>query len=596
MHDSVENGIVTNVEDVEACESNPWLVKDASVFLKYNCPECDYSNQKLKVFTEHALENHPKAKVFITAQNVAEQFSLDRTIKSEDPEYFEYSNYDFDSNHYLDPSVKEETKEDIIEKPRKRKAKKKHVKKPSIPKKEITSEMLTCSICVIEFPSKQLLKSHKLEKHKIGEQYGCLYCNYKVKNGRWIYLLYHIDTKHPDHGEKKHLCSLCSKGFIYESSVKLHKLRCGNEKDQKHMCHICGKHLSLPSLKEHMLLKHSFKDATKLVCEKCGFSTISKQKLKDHIRQKHEIEKHKKCPYCNWRTPQSQKIPVHIDHHHPETGEKKFFCNKCDKGFIHKASHTNHTKFRCRFSEYVNTYTNPNRDTKLGLHCDYCNDILNSDTHAKNHYRCHHPGKPIIADGFTKFHCTTCTEFFFSKNKLERHLNLEHGVKTEKNYCKKCKQTYTDEHNFCRKDEKFIYNCPHCSGEYTSKEGLKFHISRIHEGKNTKYSCKHCDQTYASNQNLQSHIQSVHEKGQDYECKPCGKKFGSYRAVVNHNNQSHSQVNCEICGKQIANPNALKRHKVFVHNDTKGAWLCEKCPKKVFFVQTAFEKHMNEKH
>ena len=37
---------------------NPWNVSNASEFLKYCCPECEYSNQNLHDFSDHALENH----------------------------------------------------------------------------------------------------------------------------------------------------------------------------------------------------------------------------------------------------------------------------------------------------------------------------------------------------------------------------------------------------------------------------------------------------------------------------------------------------------------------------------------------------------
>ena len=88
---------------VEDCDDyNPWIADDASAFLKYNCPECDFSNKTLQLFTEHALENHIKSKVFFTPENLAEQFKLD-IIKNEDPEYFEYEN-DFDVDHFFPPN------------------------------------------------------------------------------------------------------------------------------------------------------------------------------------------------------------------------------------------------------------------------------------------------------------------------------------------------------------------------------------------------------------------------------------------------------------------------------------------------------------
>ena len=37
---------------------NPWEVSDATAFLKYCCPECDFKNELYEEFSGHALENH----------------------------------------------------------------------------------------------------------------------------------------------------------------------------------------------------------------------------------------------------------------------------------------------------------------------------------------------------------------------------------------------------------------------------------------------------------------------------------------------------------------------------------------------------------
>ena len=48
---------------IENVEYNPWGVESASVFLKYCCPECDYSHQNLDFFTDHALKRHNKSNI-----------------------------------------------------------------------------------------------------------------------------------------------------------------------------------------------------------------------------------------------------------------------------------------------------------------------------------------------------------------------------------------------------------------------------------------------------------------------------------------------------------------------------------------------------
>lgn len=272
--------------------------------------------------------------------------------------------------------------------------------------------------------------------------YTCSLCDFKTTDANWNKLLYHIDSRHPEHGEKRFACSNCNKTFIYEASTRIHRTqrKCGvNIEKHPHVCELCGSNFGHKSkLNEHMLLKHSNSDdKTKLVCEKCGFSTVSKHKLRDHIRAKHEVEKHRKCPYCDYRSEQKQKIHFHIDIKHPESGQKNFFCDKCQMGFIYQQTCTHHMKFKCKLSGYVRP---GETRQKLGLTCGYCDAVFNSDYRAKIHYKAKHPGKPILAKGFKKYNCAYCTDFFFTEESLNCHLNLTHGLKTEKNYCKKCKQ------------------------------------------------------------------------------------------------------------------------------------------------------------
>ena len=56
---NMDQNIETDIKK-ETFETNPWSVNDASVFLKYCCPECEYHDGDLKVFSNHALENHER--------------------------------------------------------------------------------------------------------------------------------------------------------------------------------------------------------------------------------------------------------------------------------------------------------------------------------------------------------------------------------------------------------------------------------------------------------------------------------------------------------------------------------------------------------
>ena len=63
------------------------------------------------------------------------------------------------------------------------------------------------------------------------------------------------------------------------------------------------------------------------------------------------------------------------------------------------------------------------------------------------HYDLHHSGKPIIEENHENFPCSNCNDVFLFEDEFNCHINLVHGIKTEKNYCPKCKLSYVENHN-----------------------------------------------------------------------------------------------------------------------------------------------------
>ena len=77
-------------------------MSDATVFLKYCCPECDFKNDNFDDFSGHALENHVLAKtLFLKYQNT--NTNIDTNIKVE-PSYdlIEDDNEDIKPTQYED--------------------------------------------------------------------------------------------------------------------------------------------------------------------------------------------------------------------------------------------------------------------------------------------------------------------------------------------------------------------------------------------------------------------------------------------------------------------------------------------------------------
>ena len=443
-------------------------------------------------------------------------------------------------------------------------------------------QVVNCEICSEKVENEEIYKSHILEKHTDGINYFCPYCDAKYKwqgtnsiNGLKG-LIHHIDSTHPETGENKFYCDKCRKGFIHKTSLDYHMvLTHSNHNVNK--CELCeAEFQTLSGFRKHMAINHSTGEEPVLMCDKCDFTALHKSTLQRHVFTKHDIDKHKKCPCCEYKTPHTQKLYIHIDSQHPEYGDKKLSCEKCWKSFIYELSLKQHVSFECKFSDY--SKSRPKRKQsksqiqkskkKSNVKCDYCCEILNGGNQIKIHYKEVHPDKPIILEGIDKFHCDYCNNFFFTKINLERHSYVKHGKETGKKICQKCFGPFSTQHN-CQK-ERYI---------------------------RSTYICDNCGMTFASKDNLKSHVLSVHEKRLDFACKHCGKRFPTLKVLEGHVKQTHTQnVKCEICDKKISNPIELRRHKVFVHKETEGAWLCEMCPKSAFFSKSTFEKHMKTKH
>ena len=187
------------LEDVDVNE-NPWSVDDASVFLNYCCPECEYKNQDLQVFTEHALENHVNATTLFGPENYDEKLLFDIN-KTED--------FDLDS---LD-----DNKDDLFE---------------QIGITNVSD--IVCKFCEFTAVSiTNIIQHHKkVHEDKTPPFFKCDHCDfYHVKNKT---VKKHSTIKH---GKKffAYQCQTCGKQMAIFKAYKDHlKALCkSNQKDLK---------------------------------------------------------------------------------------------------------------------------------------------------------------------------------------------------------------------------------------------------------------------------------------------------------------------------------------------------------------------------
>merc|ERR1712173_507454 len=101
----VEEKVVKNETDhpfdVVQNETNPWSVGDASVFLKYCCPECEFRDWNLKSFADHALENHTGSNVLFTTDDRS-WYSNDISENPNENIFIKEENSDNEDNDYIE--------------------------------------------------------------------------------------------------------------------------------------------------------------------------------------------------------------------------------------------------------------------------------------------------------------------------------------------------------------------------------------------------------------------------------------------------------------------------------------------------------------
>jgi len=215
-------------------------------------------------------------------------------------------------------------------------------------------------------------KCGNIDKSTVNNNFKCSYC------GKCFKLLYYLDRHLVKHtGEKKYQCDECPQLFAYKQDLPRHK--------KIHRIDRVLFECSDPSCEKsfttkHALTVHEETHGEDFVCDLCGKTFSTKQRLKTHTVKAH-------------------------------TKEFSLFCDKCGKGYLDKERNRSfkiHIE-KCGFKEP------PGRKPRA---CELCERLFDSKSGMDRHLKSHSKSKD--------FPCNFCTKAYADKQNLLKHLKVIH--------------------------------------------------------------------------------------------------------------------------------------------------------------------------
>ena len=558
-------------------ENNPWSVEDASTFLKYCCPECDYQILNLEMFSRHALQNHTKSKLLFRIEKYEEKVTNYEEIVTN----FEEIVTNYENNLEIQtasdfPLQSEEMETDPFVKNYKIQlpdSKANDVENNRIfhqePRKPIIKK---CKISnVPKGKKKNGVKTVRPRKQSIDEEFELV----KQQCGRHkiprMAMMLSIPKSSIDARIKE-------EGITF--SKKLAKcVFCNMEKK----CKICSAQFSKWTLlNQHMFDMHKETIQKIEKCELCFSEFASKKVLILHKLHTHQVGKDKCCVYCDFKHASWLKLGNHIDSFHPEYAEPTYFCQICGKGFIFEENW-----------QYHETHLHKTN------RCNVCKiDCLDRDG-LKAHFLQKHKFEKSFEEEVEN--CDLCLFEVSSKGLLEKHLKEKHQS-GKKKCCPYCDfkssggwpdlKYHIDYHHPKNGDKKHF--CDTCNEGFIYKESVKLHKNSKHQ----KHVCHICGMEYSAKMNLKEHMLKNHKnesETKNWICETCAYSAPTKKSLNAHITVKHAidkHENCPICEYHAPDMKHIHVHIDSKHPEhDKKTFVCNHCPRS-FIFEASLKKHL----
>ncbi|ULT98065.1 hypothetical protein L3Y34_005715 [Caenorhabditis briggsae] len=344
--------------------------------------------------------------------------------------------------------------------------------------------------------------------------------------------------------EKRHICSICNKGFSYFSILESHKRSHTGEKPYK--CHYnCPKrfaqkatlqvhertHTGERPYKCRYCPKTFAQYGTKTVheksahlgirnykCPKCGKLLSSPSALYTH--KKTHGDKIFRCEFCPKTFALKNYLKLHVKQVH-EQNERKHICVHCDKGFAYAGSLQVHVRTHTGERPYI---------------CKFCPKSFASQGNLQSHERTHTGERP--------YSCQFCPRTFIQKSQLTAH-EATHLTNKQANSESNILQPAAPE-------QTGSYECTLCHKKYPYASSLYIHMRKHSGDSKPGFSCEGCGKPYNQKTSL-----SIHQD----QCDAFKNwlKLDKMR-IESAENVTSFPHNCEGCGTSCVQPISLRIH------------------------------------
>ncbi|XP_034466556.1 zinc finger protein 1035 isoform X1 [Hippoglossus hippoglossus] len=439
-----------------------------------------------------------------------------------------------------------------------------------------------CQACGRGFVSLFALRKHK-HTHGKSRPYRCAKCDCSFTGPSQ--LAEHMTT----HREESFPCDICNRVFLSKSSRAEHRKSHSKSGDHPPPSFARAKQESSTSPSESSSV---FTKEFKYRCGVCNERFKDPEQLSEHgcLAAK---ERPYACSDCDKYYLHASHLKKHRNTHHLSLSKSEYPCNQCNSSFSSSQHFLSHLKTHVDPAAAIKR--NAEGKDKDSFICPVCHQSFTSAIELIGHFPIHldstfeckickmkfpsgrkleeHEQTHLTAA--TEFECTECGQRFLGSNTFLQHhcSQQQHGMK-ESNYSNPSVQATPPTYQPAAEEEEVdvtgedLFNCPHCSMQFSSKSVLLEHQNKIHL-KERPFKCEICGKTFAVQRYLREHLRrhglKLAAAQKRFACTQCQSEFSTAQDLYLHR-RLHAEkevggFRCDMCYKSFSRWSLLKQHQ-----------------------------------